>query len=62
MSTLCPGLYALRFKYIAAPTRRTTFTTVGTGLANHRLHQATGSIFSTPSFPHSCVDEPDHTV
>ena len=30
-----------------------------TGLPNHRLHQATGSISSTPSFLHSCVDEPD---
>ena len=35
-------------------------TAVGTGLPNHRLHQATGSISSTLSFPHSCVDEIDH--
>ena len=27
---------------------------------SHRLHQATSSISSTLSFPHSCVDEPDH--
>ena len=30
----------LRFKYLAAPTRRTTETIVGTGLPNHCLHQA----------------------
>ena len=32
--TGCP-----RFKYSAAPTRRTTETSVGTGLPNHCLHQ-----------------------
>ena len=37
--TGCPGLCVLRFKYSAAPTRRTTETTVGTGLPNHCLHQ-----------------------
>ena len=60
MRTVCPGLCVLRFKYLAALTRRTTVTAVGTGLPNHCLHQATGSISSTLSFPHSCVDEPDH--
>ena len=59
MRTVCPGLCVLRFKYLAAPTRRTTVTPVGTGLPNHRLNQATGSISSTLSFPHSCVDELD---
>ena len=56
MRTVCPGLCVLGFKYLAAPTRRTTVTTVGTGLLNHRLHQATGSISSTLPFPHSCVE------
>ena len=37
---MCPGLCVLRFKYLGAPTRRTTVTTVGTGLPNHCLHQA----------------------
>ena len=47
------------FKYLAAPTKHTTATIVGTGIPNHRLHQATGSISSTASFLHSCVDELD---
>ena len=47
------GLCVLRFKYLAAPTRRTTVTAVGTGLPNHCLHRATGFISSTLSFPHS---------
>ena len=38
--TGCPGLCVLKFKYSAAPTRRTTETAVGTGLPNHCLHQA----------------------
>ena len=37
---MCPGLCLLRFKYLAALTRRTTVTTVETGLPNHCLHQA----------------------
>src|SRR6266496_3942005 len=49
--TVCPGLGVLKFKYLAAPTRRTTVTTVGTGLSNHCLHRATSSISSTLSFP-----------
>ena len=53
---MCPGLCVLRFKYLAAPTRCTTETTVGTGLPNHHLHQATGSISSTLRFPHFCVE------
>ena len=53
------GLCVLGFKYLAAPTRRMTVIEVGTGLQNHRLHQATGPISSTLSFPHSCVDELD---
>jgi hypothetical protein len=57
--TVCPGLCVLRFKYLAALTRRTTVTAVGTGLPNHCLHRATGSISSTLSFPHSCIDELD---
>ena len=56
---MCLGLCVLRFKYLAAPTRRTTVTAVGTGLPNHRLHQAIGSISSNLSFSHSCVDEFD---
>src|SRR3954467_1593614 len=40
LRTGCPGLCVLEFKYSAAPTRRTTETTVGTGLPNHCLHQA----------------------
>ena len=34
------GLCVLMFKYLAAPTRRTTETAVGIGLPNHCLHQA----------------------
>ena len=59
MRTVCHGVGVLRFKYLAAPSRRTTVTTIGTGLPNHRLHRAVGSISSTLSFPHSCVDELD---
>ena len=55
MRTVYPGLCVLEFKYSAAPTRRTTETTVGTGLPDHCLHQPTGSISSTLSFPHNCV-------
>src|SRR3954468_14307301 len=40
MRTVCPGLCVLRLKYLAAPTRCTTETAVGTGLPNHCLHQA----------------------
>ena len=53
---MCPGLCVLSFKYLAARTRRTIVRAVGTRLPNHRLHQAIGSISSTLSFPHSCVD------
>ena len=60
MRTVCPGLYVLRFKYLAAPTRRTTETTVGTGLQIIVFTKPTGFISSTLSFPHSCVDGPDH--
>ena len=45
MRTVCPGLCVLRFKYLAAPTRCTTETAVGTGLPNHCLHQAYGFYF-----------------
>ena len=54
------GLCVLRFKYLAAPTRRMIVTTVGTGLPNHRLHQATIPVSSTLSFPHFCVEVLDH--
>ena len=47
--TGCPGLCVLRFKYLAAPTRRTTVTTVGTGLPNHCLHRANWFYFLNPS-------------
>lgn len=57
--TMCPRLCVLRFKYLAAPTRRTAVVAVGTGLPNHRVHQATSSISSTLPCPHSCVDELD---
>ena len=46
---LCPGLCVPRFKYLAAPTRRTTVTTVGTGLPNHYLHEAYWFYFLNPS-------------
>ena len=49
MRTVCPGLCVLRFKYLATPTRRTTVTTVGTGLSNHCLHQAYRFYFLNPS-------------
>ena len=45
----CSGLCVLRFKYLAALTRRTTVTAVGTGLPNHCLHQATWFHFLNPS-------------
>ena len=48
------------FKYQAAPTRRTTVTIVGTGLPNHCLHQATGSISLTLSSPRLLAVEIDH--
>ena len=48
MRTVCPGLCVLEFKYSAAPTRRTTVTTVGTGLPNHYLHQANWFYFLNP--------------
>ena len=35
MRTVCLGLCVLKFKYSAAPTRRTTVTTVGTCRTNH---------------------------
>ena len=60
MRTVCPALCVLRFKYPAATTRRTTVTVVGTSLPNHCLHRATGSISSTLSFPHFCVEVIDH--
>ena len=47
--TVCPGLCVLRFEYLAAPTRRTTVTTVGTGLPNHCLHWANWFYFLNPS-------------
>ena len=46
--TVCPGLCVLEFKYSATPTRRTTITSVGTGLPNHCLHQANWFYFLTP--------------
>ena len=49
MRTVCPGLCVLRFKYLAAPTRRTTVTAVGTGLPNHCLHRANWFYFLNPS-------------
>ena len=49
MRTVCPGLCVLRFKYLAAPTRCTTVTVVGTGLPNHCLHQAYRFYFLNPS-------------
>ena len=55
MRTVCPGLGVLRFKYLAAPTRRTTETSDGTGLEIIVFTKPTGSISSTLSFPHSCV-------
>ena len=48
MRTVCPGLYILRFEYLAAPTRRTTITVVGTGLPNHCLHRANRFYFLNP--------------
>jgi hypothetical protein len=52
---VCPGLCVLGFKYLAALTRRTTVTAVGTSLPNHCLHRATGSISSTLLFPQYCA-------
>ena len=48
VQTVCPGLCVLRFKYLAAPTRRTTLTAVGTGLPNHCLHLAYWFYFLNP--------------
>ena len=47
--TVCPGLCVLRFEYLAAPTRRTTVTAVGTGLPSHYLYQANWFYFLNPS-------------
>ena len=55
MRTVCPGLCVLGFKYLAAPTRRTTVTAVGTGLPNHCLHRANWFHFLNPSiFSYLC--------
>ena len=54
MTTLCPGLGVLRFKYLAASTRCTTETAVGTGLPNHCLHRAYWFYFLN-SLNSSCV-------
>ena len=48
MRTVCPGLCVLEFKYLAAPIRRTTVTSVGTGRPNHYLHQAYWFYFLNP--------------
>ena len=45
--TGCPGLCVLRFKYLAAPTRRTVVTATGTGPTHHRLQRVTGFIFTS---------------
>ena len=55
MRTVCPGLCVLRFKYLAAPTRRTTVATVGTVYQIIVFTKLTGSISSTLSFPHNRV-------
>ena len=49
MRTVCLGLCVLRFKYLAAPTRRTTVTTVGTGRPNQCLHRANWFYLLNPS-------------
>ena len=46
-STGSPGLGRLRFKYLAAPTRRTVDTATGTGPTNHCLQRVTGFIFTS---------------
>ena len=48
MRTVCLGLCVLRFKYLAAPTRRRTVTSVGTGLPNHCLCRANWFYFLNP--------------
>ena len=54
MRTVCP-----QFKYLAAPTRRTTETAVGTGLPNHCLHQPNWFYFLNPFISSYCVVVPD---
>ena len=44
MSIVYPGLCVLRFKYLAALTRRTVVTATGTGPTHHCLQQVTGFI------------------
>src|SRR3990170_406283 len=51
MRSVCSGLCVLRFKYLAAPTRRITVTSVGTGLPNHCLHRANWFYFLNPCIP-----------
>ena len=46
--TGCPGLCVLRFKYLAALTRRTVVTATGTGPTNHCLQRVTGFILPFP--------------
>ena len=48
--TGCPGLCVLRFKYLAAPTRRTVVTATGTGPTYHCLQRVTGFIFTSFSY------------
>ena len=48
--TGCPGLCVLRFKYLAAPTRRTVVTATGTGPTYHCLQWVTGFIFTSFSY------------
>ena len=49
--TGCPGLCVLRFKYLAAPTRRTVVTATGTGPTYHCLQRVTGFIFASLYLP-----------
>ena len=53
--TVCPGLCVLRFKYLAAPTRRTTVRQLELVYQIIVFTKPTGSISSTLSFPHYCV-------
>ena len=57
--TGCPGLCVLMFKYLAAPTRRSTVTAVGTGLPNRCLHRANWFYFLNPFISSYCVVVPD---
>ena len=54
--TRCPGLCVLRFKYLAAPTRRTVVTATGTGPTNP-MSSTSDLFYSFPPLLWVCLRE-----